>query len=285
MKTWHLILVLAGVSLFSSCGLTDNEKPIPGFLELKEPKVTKPDGNGLDTHKITDVWVFADGQIVGVFPLPAKVPLEVTGKEQEITLLAGIRNNGMIDSPVFYPFYKSILTKVTPQEGKTIQIPLDFQYARDFKMPLNEGFETGNVFSIDFDNKPETKIITTQDTYASGSKSGLAILESGSTFIEVASASRVINNENARGQSYIELDYKGEGEISVGIAKIRSGIITGEYVLFVPGKETWNKIYVDVTKVLSGTDYDEYRIILAFRKTGFSEQSKLYIDNVRHLHF
>lgn len=285
MKRWYLAPALAMVYFLASCGLTDNDKPIPGFIELKDPTVTKPDGNGFDTHKITDVWVFADGQIVGVFPLPAKVPLEVTGKEQEITLLAGIRNSGMIDNPVFYPFYKSIVAKVTPQEGKIIQLPLDFQYIRDFKMPINEGFETGNVLSVDFDNKPETKIDITEEMAAAGSRSGLIVLQSGATFMEVASSSKVRNNENARGQSYIELDYKGEGEISIGIAKTKNGILTGEYVLFVPGKENWNKIYIDVTKIVSGTDYDEYRLILAFRKTGFSEQSKLYIDNVRHLHF
>ena len=282
-------MILSAVCLtilgFSSCGLTDNDQPVPSYLDLRDPRVLKPAGNGYDTHKITEVWVFADGQILGIFPLPAKVPVEVTGADREITILAGIRNNGMIDSPVFYPFYKSIVSKVKPEEGKTIQIPLDFQYIPDAKISLNEGFETGNLFSIDFDNKPETVVTVSTETAASGTKCGTVTLTSEFKTTETATSSRVKNGENARGQSYIELDYKGEGEIAVGISKVKNGLISGEYVLFVPGKEDWNKIYVDVTKVLSGTDYDEYRVILGFSKTGLSSESRMYIDNVRHIHF
>jgi hypothetical protein len=270
---------------FGSCGLLDNDKPVPFFLDLKEPTVRTPDNLGFDTHKITDVWVFADGQILGVFPLPAKVPLTVNNADSEITILAGIRNNGMNDTPVFYPFYKSIVTKVSPEANKIISIPLHFQYISNAKIPVNESFETGNSFWLDFDNNSDSNIKITDQTAHLGLKSGWVTLTNELKFMEVGSANNVNIGQNSRGQSYIEMDYKGEGEIAVGIAKSSFGLIRVEYLLYVPGKENWNKIYIDVTDKLSPNDYESYRLVLGFTRTGISQISNIYVDNIKHIHF
>ncbi|MGB4959550.1 MAG: hypothetical protein WBO36_08745 [Saprospiraceae bacterium] len=267
-----------------SCTLTDNDQPIPSFLDLRDPQVLTSDLGGTDTHKITDVWVFADGQILGVFPLPARVPLINTDNDTEITILAGIRNNGMNDTPVFYPFYRSIVKVIKPIPNEAINIPLVFQYILDAKVPINESFETSNVFSLDFDNNPATNISVISGDASIGQKCGKVSFDTFST-LEVGSTIRIADNQNARGKSYIELDYKGDGEIAVGIAKTTNGIIKAEYVLFVPARAVWNKIYIDVTDKLSPRDYDEYRLIFGFRKTGASTQSSILIDNIKHLHF
>lgn len=285
MRQQLLILYLFLLTSLWSCRLTDNEAPLPFYLILEDPIVVSPSSGGTDTHKITDVWVFADGQILGVFPLPAKVPVVVTEKETEITILAGIRNNGMLDTPVFYPFYKSIVTKVSPVPNGTWTIPLLFQYVSNAKIPVNESFESGSSFSIDLDNNPATDIISTSDDAIVGKKSGLVALSNTLKFMEVASVSRVLSGQNARGKSYIELDYKGEGEIAVGIAKTRGTVFKVNYVLFIPCKVDWNKIYIDLTNELSTPDYDEYRVVLGFSRTGFSETSRIYVDNIKHIHF
>ncbi|MFN8339757.1 MAG: hypothetical protein U0T36_12140 [Saprospiraceae bacterium] len=91
--------------------------------------------------------------------------------------------------------------------------------------------------------------------------------------------------ETIQGESYIEFDYKGDGEIAVGLAKFRNGTINIEYFLFVPGKANWNKIYVEVTDKLSSQDYEKYLVLLAFSKTGNSQESKINVDNYKHVHF
>lgn len=274
-----------GLAVFTGCGISDNEAPIPFYLDLQSPSVKSPSDPINDTHKITEAWVFVDNQIIGLFPLPAKVPVVFSDNEVEITILAGIRNNGMNDTPVFYPFYKSIATKIKPVANELINIPLNFEYVNTAKLSINESFEDGNIFSVDLDNKPETFLGVTSDDTALGSKSGVVTLSRNLSFIEVGSAKIIRKGENARGQSYIEFDYKGDGEIAVGIAKSRSGFLNIEYFLFVPGKNDWNKIYVDVTDKLSTDDYDSYFPIIAFTKTGTSQESKLYIDNYKHVHF
>ncbi len=273
------------VTTFFSCGLSDTDAPTPFYLDLQEPTVKAPYDPINDTHKISEVWVFADNQILGLFPLPAKVPVLYAEKEVEITILAGIRNNGMNDVPVFYPFYNAIDLKVKPVANGVISVPLDFKYKSNAKIPVNESFESDNVFTFDIDANPATFISVTSADASVGTKCGVVTLTNSLNFIEVGTTAEIMRGENSRGQSYIEFDYKGKGEIAVGIAKFRNGLINIEYFLFVPGKDDWNKIYVDVTDKLSPDDYDKYRLLLAFTKTGSSTESKVYIDNYKHVHF
>ncbi len=286
MKNTLLLCALVLVVInFVSCSLTDNEKPVPYFLDLKNPVVKAPGSSNNDTHKITEVWVFSNGQIQGVFPLPAIVPLFFDGSNAEITLLAGIRNNGMNDTPAFYPFYKSIVKVIQPVANETISIPLNFEYVANAKIPVNESFETVHCFNFVVDNNPDTNMKISSETASLGAKSGLVSLSSSLRTMEIGCSRIVDKGENSRGQSYIELDYKGEGEIAIGIAKTRGNVFTVDYVLFVPGKQEWNKIYVDVTDKLSVDDYSEYRLVLGFTRTGFSLESNIYVDNIKHLHF
>ncbi|MBK9734614.1 MAG: hypothetical protein IPO92_06465 [Saprospiraceae bacterium] len=282
-----VILSLLSIVFIGSCSLTDNEMPVPAFISITEVKVKAPKGPEFDTHKITDIWVFVDGQIIGIFPMPAdRIPLELVGNNDvELMFLAGIRNNGMNDTPVFYPFYQTIKKVISPKANQIIEMALEFEYVSTALIPLNESFEIGNQLSYDMDNNVMTYLTINNENASLGKNSGLASLTGNQTFFEVGTESAVRETQNARGSSYIEFDYKGEGEISVGIAKTRNGFTQKEYLLFVPGKSEWNKIYVDATDKLSPRDYDEYRIILGFRKTGSSAVSKIYIDNVKHVHF
>ncbi len=268
-----------------SCSLLENELPIPFYIDLKSPSVRQPVANAFDTHKINEVWVFADGQILGVFPLPAKVPVFFSGNSIEITILAGIRNNGMNETPVFYPFYKSIIATINPKENEVISIPLEFQYIANAKIPVNESFEAGSCFTIDLDGKPEPYFDISNQISSIGYKSAVITLTSSNRIMEIGCINKIKRGDNSRGQSYVELDYKGEGEIAIGIAKNINNITRIEYVIYIPGKENWNKIYVDLTDKLSSSDYDEYFIVLGANKTGNSLESKIYIDNVKHLHF
>jgi hypothetical protein len=280
----YLFLIFS-ITFISACNLTDNDQPIPFFLDLSGPEVLFPGGLFNDTHKINEVWVFADGQILGVFPLPARVPVVSTNQDAEITILAGIRNNGMNDTPVFYPFYKAIKATVKAIPNGTQIIPLKFTYLETAKIPINESFEIDNVFTFDIDGKPETFITVNTEESTLGNNSGKVTLSNSLKFVEVASTTEILKGQNARGESYIEFDYKGEGEIAVGIAKYLNGVIKIEYFLFVPAKDDWNKIYVDVTDKLSPQDYDKYRLLIGYTRTGSSIQSKVYIDNYKHVHF
>ncbi len=281
----NVFILLSLMLIFSSCSLTDNEQPDVFFLSLSNPKVKLPFINGDDTHKITEVWAFSDGQILGVFPLPAKIPVVYTGLDTEITILAGIRNNGMADEPVFYPFYKSIVKVVKGQVGQTISFPLEFIYVGNAKFPVNESFEGSHCFTSDLDGKAKPELVITSTSPTVGIKSGVVTLTSNENFLEMACTNLIKKGENSRGKSYVELDYKGHGEIAVGLLKTGTGLPKISYHLFIPARENWNKIYVDLTDQTSANDYNEYAIVISVRKTGSNTESNVFIDNIKHIHF
>ena len=282
---FRIVSTMLCLNFLLSCSLLDNDEPVPFFLDLNTPTVRLPFENGFDTHKITDIWVFADGQILGVYPLPARVPVFYQSDTTTITILAGIRNNGMQSDPVFYPFYNSIDVTIYPKPNQSINIPLNFSYLSNAKIPINVGFEDRSCFTIDLDGKAEPVIEINSIESAVGLKSGKVILTNTNKFLEVACDSKIKSGDNARGKSYLELDYKGQGEIAVGIIKSFIGTSKIEYVLYIPGKENWNKIYVDLTDKLSANDYIDYSIVLLVSKTGQNVESVMYLDNIKHLHF
>ncbi|MCZ2100445.1 MAG: hypothetical protein LC107_02780 [Chitinophagales bacterium] len=286
MRAWIYKLSI-GIILISSwsCGLTDRDQPIPYYLDLKDVQVLEPNSNILGTHKITDIWVFADGQIQGVYPLPVKAPITWEDKASDFIILPGVRYSGMNDTPILYPFFKGIEFSLKPNQLQTYTIPLTFEYVDDCKFSINEGFEDGNIFNHYFDPNSESRLEVTDKESRTGTKSAAITLKNANVFTEIGCATQVVKGQNLRGSSFVEFDYKGEGEIAVGIAKTLGNITTIEYFLFVPARNDWNRIYVDFTDKTSPNDYDTYRIILGFTKTGYSAETTIYLDNIKHIHF
>ena len=89
---------------YSSCSVLNQEEPVPSYVNIESIKLKTTPNQGSASHKITDVWVFNDTEFLGMFPLPAKIPLLLYG-EQNLTLQAGIKENGIGSTQKNYPFY------------------------------------------------------------------------------------------------------------------------------------------------------------------------------------
>lgn len=283
----RLIILFSFLSLLSSCGLDDNETPIPTYLILKDPKVEALSIPGGSTHKISDVWVYSDGQLQGIFPLPARVPIISTGQKSEIIILAGIRKNGIFDSPAFYPFYKSIRQEVTLEPLAEIDIPLLFSYADDAKFDIIADFEQVNPLTFDLDFNPASNLEITDETAAAGLKCGKAILGGPSSVIEVATAETFNKLSLISGNAYIEMDYKGQCEIGIGLVTFDDSNPNGQlsYKVVVVPRDNWNKIYVDITEELSRPRLASYKLALGFTVPAGKEKAVAYIDNIKLVRF
>ncbi len=64
----------------------------------------------LDGEKsnFTDAWVFLDGQSNGVYELPRRISI-VTNNSVNISIQAGIRENGIKSAPKVYPFVDNFI--------------------------------------------------------------------------------------------------------------------------------------------------------------------------------
>jgi hypothetical protein len=98
------ILLLFSVSLFF-LGCT-KEDLTPSWLKI-EPftLTTDPSSQGVNSHAITNVWLFMDSKSLGVFELPCVVPILDEGNHT-FELIPGVKNNGISAKRIQYPFYK-----------------------------------------------------------------------------------------------------------------------------------------------------------------------------------
>ena len=84
-KITYLLILL----VLSSCQKEDTGG-IPTYLKIDN--ITLDEGN--TTSNITDAWVYVNGQLQGVYELPAKFPVLEQGNT-DIKVYAGIKNNGI----------------------------------------------------------------------------------------------------------------------------------------------------------------------------------------------
>ena len=104
MKQTNVLAALAALLLLvaSAC---DEAEPIPGYLSIPEYRIQVADpDHGSSSSDVTEVWVFIDNAFLGVYDLPAMVPVKEVGTIT-VRLEAGIHDNGIGQVPDIYPFY------------------------------------------------------------------------------------------------------------------------------------------------------------------------------------
>jgi len=146
----HCFTLILLVILGASCALFDNFNEEPMFLQISEATFRPPVGVH-PSHDIRDVWVFADGFNVGIFELPARVPI-LGSDSVDINLLPGIRDNGFTNSARDFPFYKPTVLTLPFEANSVEEIDLETSYLDGILFGLDEDFESSNVFTADVDN-------------------------------------------------------------------------------------------------------------------------------------
>ena len=94
-KITYFLIVL----VLSSCQKEDTAG-IPTYIKIDN--IALDQGN--TTSNITDAWIYINGQLQGVYELPAKFPVLEQGNT-DIKVYAGIKNNGISTERATYPFY------------------------------------------------------------------------------------------------------------------------------------------------------------------------------------
>jgi len=101
-----------------SCNLVNPEEDVPSYIEVPAFKVTSDYATqGTNSSKVTDVWVYAGGEYIGTYELPARFPVLLSGS-REITFGAGIMANGIASTREAFPFYRFSTVTVDLVPGK-----------------------------------------------------------------------------------------------------------------------------------------------------------------------
>jgi hypothetical protein len=144
MKYFWCLLV---ISILYSCETINPEEEIPSFLFIDDVELETSSAQGLPSANITDVWVYTADEFLGVFPLPAKVPVLADGSS-DITAVAGIKKNGITASRLDYPFFSQYNETVELNRNEICSIMPIVNYTID-EFPLVENFEgNGSIFEV-----------------------------------------------------------------------------------------------------------------------------------------
>ncbi len=267
--------------IISGCNIINPEESIPAFVEIKAMNLAPNSNFGSNSSNIKDVWVYADGQFIGTFELPAKFPVLLAGNHN-FQFGAGIFKNGIASTRAKYPFYKFDARTLNLTEGQTISIDtLTVEYFSGLKAKIVEGFE-GSSFPLDTLSTSLAPLAFDTANAFEGKKC---------LKLEVTSLDSVLEcktngpyNYFDLGKSvYLELDYKCDEKFYIGIMSTAS--LTSKAILLqVNPSATWNKIYLDLSQTVVNYGISNgFQIYFLLKKDLNTTKSTVYLDNLKLL--
>jgi len=286
MKNQYLLIICITIISLFSC---EKQKAIvPGFLKIDDVILRAAPTQGSSSDRITDINVFINDQSIGIFELPALIPIQQTGNVN-LKIRGVIYKNGQSNEKVDYPFYTTfnLDTIFVPEAQMEITPVVKYQSSAIFDDPWSgEDFETGVSFK-----KPTRPPLSdtvfsriTDPAEAFEGASGLAYLTEDMDFFEAWSPT--FSNIPRNGVDvWLEMDYKSTHQFAISVFVNGTAPSNQRPVVFFNPRATYGKIYVELSTVFSTlSGAVNYTLAIGFPKqTG--EVAQFYIDNVKLVRF
>lgn len=280
-------LIFAALLVAAGC---DKPEQIPAYLRL-EPFAVNENG-GAAWHKITDGWLYVNGEFLGAYTLPATVPVLAEG-ESEIILFPGVKENGILNTPNIYPFMTryEVTANLTPPGIATIQPNTAYDPTANIVWENRGNFD--NNPALQFENRdPDTAInyILTANGAFVGNSLQMTV-DTAHIFMEIASEKTPLPTTGGQ-EVWLELHYNADMPFYLNLLGSSGNSPEIEQAVYSFNEtEGWNKIYINLTEFLIVTAQENYRldffVVLPKDETGKYSQStgKVLLDNIRIVHF
>lgn len=274
--------------LSTGCGLWDDKMVEPHTLIVPSFNLTTYEGEGTDSNNIAEVWVYSETDVLGVFPLPATIPvLQENGEDVvHITLLPGVRVNGISSTRKPYPFYEVIELDVNYVPGGVDTVEFHSNYVSGVEVILAENFESANRFQASSTSTAE--IVRTFDPVwvFEGAVSGLIMLSEDASHV-TSTTQEQLYDLSGDVATFLEFNYRCDNSFAVGLEAI--GGINPErtpIIVLNPTGEEWNKMYLDLGPFLRSTPTAYgYEITLDAILDMGEESGYVVVDNFKIVHY
>jgi uncharacterized small protein (DUF1192 family) len=260
-----------------SCRKGDN---VPAYLEI--PRVTVAEGSDTISSKITDVWVYADEELLGVWELPARIPVLKEG-DTRIQLETAVKRNGMFDDRARYPFYLTYDGNVALSKTASTVLKPQIGYIGNVEV-WSEGFEDAG-FQLLVTEESDTTLdrITDPAVLLDGTAVGTFSLDQQHPYLRAYTDEDFSANG---GPVFLELDYSTNVILTIGVLYTSNGVSTGApFVYLVPtaggdgSVPVWNKVYIDLSPVYNSNITQRDIFFEAWAPAG--GVARVYLDNVK----
>ena len=283
VRWFGLFLSMAVAFLLSSCSIFDGEPLEPAYLFIDTFSVTAdPITQGSGTEKVQDGWVYINGQQLGVFQLPTTIPVLDTGMV-EITVFGGVKENGLTGLSTIYPFYRGyeLERQLVPFQTDTLTPAVTYQSGLSFL--FLERFEIGNGFSVTSPGNVALSITTNPDEVLEGNRSAVALIDS-TNYLRITTDPVTLPPV---GQPvWAEIDYKCNTEFEFWLTGFYAGgVPVSSYMISVPPRDSWNKIYLNLGVKVQQFQADSYGLEIRALKNDSLDTGILYFDNIKIVAF
>lgn len=284
MKRHFLLLLL--LPLLFACV---KENPKVAWLKIdKWDLLANPDANmpqGELTSDFTQVFLNMDGKSLGIFELPAKVPIIADEGTHDFVMQVGIINNGISNTKKMYPFVENFKKKITLKQNDTVSVTPTTQYYPSIHF-LIEDFESPSM-QLDVSTESSATLGRNDDPSILkwGNKYGEILLNNTDSLISIVTTFGTALPKSGS-EVYLEFDYMNTNSMLTGVISYGNGnFYIDPFVQINPqeeGKAVWKHIYLDLKEIISyryDTPLNEAQFTFALDKKGSNKY--FYIDNIK----
>jgi len=287
MNKFFYLLITILLFLNVSC---KREQFHPSYLKIDSVGLISDYSiSGTTSNKITDVWVYANDNVIGCFELPARVPILASGNTK-ITLMAGIKVNGISATRASYPFYKDKIYNIELKEDSTFFINPIFSIDSNAVITLFEDFEGAGIkfektalsdTNITNTNDPQNVFKNYQNLSEISNYSGLVYVNSTKSKFEIQTVDNYVMPKNGN-YVFLEMNYKCTSPILVGLFANYSTYSVKNPILVLNPSEKWNKIYINLTIAISReSDAQNFKFYFYGIKKDEHIEDYFYFDNIK----
>jgi len=283
MKFLRFLLFLSVVA--TSCNVINKEEDIPSFITLDE-YILDAGTLGSGHHNITDAWVSANGEFIGVFELPTTIPV-LTDGPTEISISPGIKNFGIANDRQDYALIENfdLTAELVPGEVITLSPEINFFPELILQNPSEDFSQPNTNFVADEGTYEWIEDPTLNSSPLTDIGVGQYTLEDG--LLEITSNPNNPFSVVNLGPTFLEFDYQTTEKFLVGI---KSGLmdddktyllgITPQYDEFDNLK--WNRMYLNLETYIDfyhSTGINGFSVF--FENELGAENLTLKLDNIK----
>jgi hypothetical protein len=285
-KIYPLLLTLCFYLIFSSCNLINPKEDVPTFIQIDSVQVTPSNlaEHGSVSHKISDVWVYYDRELLGAFELPARIPV-LAKSNGSIQVFAGIWDNGLGATRARYPFYKPYETNFVVSAGNTLQVNPIFSYYEASSSDITyqiENFEQGNIFKK---FSGDTNMVRTNNSneVLEGEWAGKLFLTDTANKAEIMTDQAITIAPN--NDAYLEFNYKSEMPFAVKVRVEHNGAINYLDIISLRARDSWTKAYLNIKGFPNAYQGSKLQFYFACNLPSGQTNATMLIDNFKIIRF
>jgi hypothetical protein len=279
-----LTLLFCILVLFNSCDFINPDERDPAFIFIDTFEVTTTPGQGTNRNGISELWVYANADIIGVFDVPAQIPLIGNGNQQ-ITIFAGIKNNGIGTTRIRYPFFATFDTVLNLQGLNEYHLTPRFTYNQGALIDNSRNFETGNTFVSGSNNNGSIDLIDDSQIAADGNRCIRATVNNPGYLQFIDNTDLTMESGNT---VFLEMDYSCNNTFGIGVYALQAGNSAKIPILYLTpttpdagSTPAWNKVYVDFGAIaIQYPNADYYRIYFE-SSANESATPTIFLDNLK----